>query len=144
MHWPEITIMLIVAMMTLGSVFWIWMLIDCAMNKGLHQRPKTAWMIFILFTHWVGALIYFFAGRPFRNSIIEFEYPSYVQPHEHYQGYQHGYRSPESSAPSFDDEDRMPLPTVKPRRKRRDYAHSQTSDDQPQAWYPTEHWPEQL
>ncbi|HZV36347.1 MAG TPA: PLD nuclease N-terminal domain-containing protein [Verrucomicrobiae bacterium] len=43
--------------------FWIWMLIDCIRNKGLGDGEKIAWTLAIVFTHWLGALIYFFAGR---------------------------------------------------------------------------------
>lgn len=42
----------------LASIFWIWMLIDCA----LHERngtDKIVWIIIILLTHVLGALIYF-------------------------------------------------------------------------------------
>ncbi len=33
MRAPEIIILCILLMMTVGSAFWIWMLIDCALNK---------------------------------------------------------------------------------------------------------------
>ena len=45
-------------------VFWIWMLIDAVTNKGLGDGEKIAWVLVILFTHFIGALIYFFIGRP--------------------------------------------------------------------------------
>jgi uncharacterized membrane protein len=73
MRWPEIIIMLIVAMLTVGSAFWIWMLLDCALNKGLKDRAKIIWMLCILFTHWVGALIYFFTGRLLRYQLNQVE-----------------------------------------------------------------------
>ena len=47
----------------LASVFWIWMLIDCATNKSLDGALKIVWILVILFTHLIGALIYFFVGR---------------------------------------------------------------------------------
>ena len=47
----------------LASVFWIWMLIDCATNKSLDGTLKIVWILVILFTHLIGALIYFFVGR---------------------------------------------------------------------------------
>ena len=46
----------------LASIFWIWMLIDCA----LHERngtDKVIWVLIILFTHFIGALIYFFVRK---------------------------------------------------------------------------------
>ena len=45
-------------------VFWIWMLIHAVTNKGLGDGEKIAWVLVILFTHFIGALIYFFIGRP--------------------------------------------------------------------------------
>jgi Phospholipase_D-nuclease N-terminal len=45
-------------------VFWIWMLIDCLRNENITGNEKVAWVLAIALTHWVGALIYYFAGRP--------------------------------------------------------------------------------
>ncbi len=41
-----------------GTIFWVWMLIDC-LNRP-QARPQRGWLfLLILFTQWVGALIYF-------------------------------------------------------------------------------------
>jgi hypothetical protein len=45
-------------------VFWIWMLIHAATSKGFSDGEKVAWVLVILFLHFLGALIYFFFGRP--------------------------------------------------------------------------------
>jgi hypothetical protein len=45
------------------SVFWIWMLVDCALNPSLTGTDKVVWVLVILFLHFVGALIYFLVGR---------------------------------------------------------------------------------
>jgi hypothetical protein len=45
-------------------VFWIWMLIDAITNKGLTDTEKLIWVVVIIFVHFIGALIYFFVGRP--------------------------------------------------------------------------------
>jgi hypothetical protein len=45
-------------------VFWIWMLIHAVTNKGLGDGEKIAWVLVIFFLHFLGALIYFFIGRP--------------------------------------------------------------------------------
>ena len=50
----------------LASVFWIWMLIDCAMNEPNEGTSKIVWILIILFTHFLGAGIYFLARRPER------------------------------------------------------------------------------
>jgi hypothetical protein len=46
--------------------FWLWMLVDCATNDGLHGNDKIIWVLIILFTHFIGALIYLFVARPKR------------------------------------------------------------------------------
>jgi len=45
-------------------VFWIWMLIHAVTNKGISDGEKIAWVLVIFFLHFIGALIYFFIGRP--------------------------------------------------------------------------------
>jgi len=45
-------------------VFWIWMLIHAVTNKGLGDGEKIAWVLVIFFLHFIGALVYFFIGRP--------------------------------------------------------------------------------
>lgn len=44
--------------------FWIWMLIHSIQNKGLTDSERIAWVLVIALLHWLGAVIYFFAGRP--------------------------------------------------------------------------------
>lgn len=48
--------------------FWIWMVIDCATNEPSQGNDKIVWMLVLIFTGWIGALIYFFARRPLRGS----------------------------------------------------------------------------
>jgi hypothetical protein len=48
--------------------FWIWMLISAVQNKGLSEGKKIAWVLVIVFIHWLGALLYFFVGHPKRNT----------------------------------------------------------------------------
>jgi hypothetical protein len=45
-------------------VFWIWMLIDCVKNDGLTGTERVIWALVIFITHFLGAVIYFFVGRP--------------------------------------------------------------------------------
>jgi len=47
--------------------FWIWMLIHAAQNKGISEGEKVAWVLIIALVHFLGALIYFFVGRPKAN-----------------------------------------------------------------------------
>ncbi len=46
-------------------IFWIWMLVDCA-TKEPDNNERLVWVIIIVFTHIIGALIYFFVRRPLR------------------------------------------------------------------------------
>jgi hypothetical protein len=48
-------------------VFWIWMLVDCATKEPSQGNDKVVWILIIVFTHWIGALIYFFVRRPQRK-----------------------------------------------------------------------------
>ena len=50
----------------IGTIFWIWMLVDCAMKETSQGNDKLIWVLVILFTHWIGAAIYFFVRRPQR------------------------------------------------------------------------------
>ena len=52
-----------------GTVLWIWMLIDCAMNEPSEGTDKVVWILVILFTHVLGALIYLLARRPERKRL---------------------------------------------------------------------------
>ncbi len=49
-----------------GFVIWIWMLIDCATNEPSTDNNKIVWVLVIVFTHWIGALIYLAVRRPQR------------------------------------------------------------------------------
>jgi hypothetical protein len=53
-----------------GSIFWVWMLVECATKESNSGNDKVVWIIIILFAHFVGALIYFFARRPRRYAEI--------------------------------------------------------------------------
>ena len=44
--------------------FWIWMLVHAIQNKGLTDGEKIGWVVVVALLHCLGALIYFFVGRP--------------------------------------------------------------------------------
>ena len=50
----------------LGTLFWIWMIVDCALHESSTGNDKIVWILVILFTHLIGALLYFFVRRPRR------------------------------------------------------------------------------
>jgi len=49
----------------LGTIFWIWMIIDCA-TKEPSGTDKIVWILIIVLTNFIGALIYFIFRRPER------------------------------------------------------------------------------
>jgi len=54
----------------LGTIFWIWMIVDCATNEPAEGNEKIIWLLIIILTHFVGAAIYFFARRPARKRMV--------------------------------------------------------------------------
>jgi len=59
--------LLVVPFVVAAFAFWIWMLVHAITNPGLRDIEKLIWVVVILFTHFIGALIYFFIGRPRRS-----------------------------------------------------------------------------
>lgn len=47
-------------------IFWVWMLIDCATREPSEGNDKIVWILIIVFTNWIGALIYYLVRRPER------------------------------------------------------------------------------
>ncbi|MBV9689397.1 MAG: PLDc_N domain-containing protein [Ktedonobacteraceae bacterium] len=56
----------------LGTIFWIWMLIDCATKEPAEGSNKIVWILIILFTHFIGALIYYIVRRPERLRLLKY------------------------------------------------------------------------
>ena len=69
----EIFFLLIAAFGLIASIFWVWMIIDCATKEPAAGNDKLVWILIIVFTHWIGAAIYYFVRRPQR--IAQFEAP---------------------------------------------------------------------
>jgi hypothetical protein len=55
-----------VALAILSTIFWIVTLIDCAVNEPSEGNDKVIWILILIFTHALGALIYRLARRPER------------------------------------------------------------------------------
>jgi prolipoprotein diacylglyceryltransferase len=47
----------------LGFLFWLWMLVDCATNESDEGNTKIVWILIIVFTHIIGAAVYYFVRR---------------------------------------------------------------------------------
>lgn len=67
MHWligGSIALIILIALIALFlTAFWIWMLVDAILSPNLNDTEKAVWGLVIFFTHFIGALIYFFVGR---------------------------------------------------------------------------------
>ena len=46
--------------------FWIWMLVDCIRYESSEGNDKIVWLLVIVMTKFIGALIYYFVRRPER------------------------------------------------------------------------------
>jgi len=65
----SIVALLFLALITfavLSTIFWILTLVDCAMNEPSEGNEKIIWILVIIFTHALGALIYRLVRRPER------------------------------------------------------------------------------
>ena len=69
-----IQLILFIGMMVFGLIamaFWIWMLIDCLKHESSEGNDKLIWVLVIVLTNWIGALIYFFVRRPERKRELQ-------------------------------------------------------------------------
>ena len=53
----------IAAIIVGAFLFWVWMLIDAIRNDRISGWSRVGWAALIWFTHWIGALFYFFLAR---------------------------------------------------------------------------------
>lgn len=56
-------ILIIVALTVFIFVFWILMLVDCVKRKFKEGSDKIVWVIVIIFTQIIGAIIYYFVVK---------------------------------------------------------------------------------
>ena len=57
----------IVLLVLLGTVVWIWALVDCLVHEPAQGTTKLIWVIVILFTNSIGAVLYVLLRRPQRK-----------------------------------------------------------------------------
>ncbi|MBI4150984.1 PLDc N-terminal domain-containing protein [Candidatus Woesearchaeota archaeon] len=58
---PFVMMGVVFLFLTIGTVFWVWMLIDCVQRKFKKDNDRVIWVLIIVFLHWIGALVYYFA-----------------------------------------------------------------------------------
>ena len=63
-------VVVIFVVATLGTIFWVWMIVDCATKESDQGNDKVVWIAIILVTHLIGAIIYYFVRR--RPRIAQF------------------------------------------------------------------------
>ena len=56
---------LMIVLGILASIFWVWMLVECAV-KEINNSDKVTWVIIIALTGCIGAIVYYFHRRPKR------------------------------------------------------------------------------
>ncbi|MFC1651714.1 PLD nuclease N-terminal domain-containing protein [Patescibacteria group bacterium] len=44
----------------LGTILWIWMLVDCAKREFKNENDKLLWILVIVLANTVGAIVYYF------------------------------------------------------------------------------------
>ena len=67
---PLLLMLVFVPVVLLLLAFWVWMLVDCATKEPSAGNDKIIWILVIIFTHWIGALIYYFVRRPERKRLF--------------------------------------------------------------------------
>ena len=58
---------IILGLIALG--FWIWMIVDCANNEPVENNQRTIWIIVIIFTFVIGAIIYYITRKLPRDQL---------------------------------------------------------------------------
>jgi heme/copper-type cytochrome/quinol oxidase subunit 2 len=59
--------LLVIVGMIAGTIFWAFMIVECATKESDTGNTKIVWIIILVFTHLVGALLYYFVRRPERQ-----------------------------------------------------------------------------
>ncbi|HEV2662865.1 MAG TPA: PLDc N-terminal domain-containing protein [Ktedonobacteraceae bacterium] len=129
-------VIFVIAVSLLGTAFWLWMVVDCIMNKTLSDMQKALWATLIFFTHFIGALIYFFVARQSQPKQPTYQY--YEQTRTSYHSdppqpnrpYEQGYQAPPAAPRQYNN---VP-PPIYPEQAQR----SPVDYEQPQAMYPHE------
>lgn len=65
---PMLGIGLLMGFGLLAIGFWIWMLVECVSKESSTGNDKLVWALIIVFTHLLGAVLYFLIRRPRRKA----------------------------------------------------------------------------
>jgi hypothetical protein len=62
----DVMALLVLLLGLLGAIFWLWMLMDCVTKESNQGNDRVVWVLIILLTNIIGALMYWFFRRPQR------------------------------------------------------------------------------
>jgi len=65
---PSAAELLIIAVLLLSFVVWIAAIVDIAKSRFDSGATKVVWLLLVIFLGVIGAIIYYFAGRPSKLS----------------------------------------------------------------------------
>ncbi len=122
-----------------GTILWIWAIIHCIQNRRLSDGEKILWILLIIFTHFIGAVIYFAVGRA-ANRMVPYPYTGQQQPYQYPYGtpvQQQPYQSPYATPGQQQQPDQYyqpPMPMYQ--------AQQQSYSEMPQASYPEQYPPQ--
>ncbi len=60
---PEVGFLAFTVVWLVATAVWLWMLTDCLTARRVSGREKIVWVVVLLFTHILGAVLYFFLVR---------------------------------------------------------------------------------
>jgi len=63
---PGLMELLIVLILGVGALFWVFVLVDCLRNEPSEGNEKLVWVLVIVLTSFVGAVLYLILRRPKR------------------------------------------------------------------------------
>lgn len=55
----------------LATGFWIWVIVDCAVNEPAEGNDKIVWLLLIILLPFLGSLLYIVIRRPSRPIVAE-------------------------------------------------------------------------
>jgi hypothetical protein len=58
-----LAVIALIALSIWAFVFWILMIVDCTKRRFKHDADKIVWILVIIFTYIIGALIYYFVVK---------------------------------------------------------------------------------
>ncbi len=58
-----LAVLLFVGLIIALTIFWILMIVDCATRKKFSDGERVAWILVLVFLHFIGAMVYYLAVK---------------------------------------------------------------------------------